>query len=314
MVDVEGPVLGSHTTCGKFILVGEHFVVHGTPALAMPLHAVSTTVSVVANQGGDGPRLICDVDGDAEALAQRLFAAAMERLDISPRADWRVAVESTIPIGYGLGSSAAFSTALIGALARARGHALAPEQLNSAAHELERIVHGRPSGIDNTVVSRGEPVRFVRGTAPERIACGGELRFVLASCGYPGSTFEAVASVRRLSEAEPRRFAPLLAAATALVEHAQDAFSAGDAQRLGPLLAQNHSLLQQVGVSTAELDRIVGAALDAGALGAKLTGAGQGGFALALVAGRSEGAAVAAAMQAAGGSLPMTTILGGSRT
>lgn len=295
-------VTGQYRACGKFILCGEHFVVHGTPAVALPFRSIGTQVTVfAANQLS----LQTDLDDPAaRTLAVRVAHGALERLGL--QATWRIEVQSNIPVGFGLGSSAAFGTAVVGALARATGQGLTPAQLNEHAYALETIVHGQPSGIDNTVIAHETAVRFVRGEPFRTVTTAGALTFVLASCGYPGSTMEAVAQVGHLAAARPSHFGELLSEAHTLVEAAVGAFEAGDAATLGPLLSRNHQLLASVGVSTPELEKLVEAAHAGGALGAKLTGGGQGGFVLALVD-EAASRAVAAAMSGAGATDVFTT-------
>ena len=295
-------VTGQYRACGKFILCGEHFVVHGTPAVALPFRSIGTQVTV---SPAEQLSLHTDLDDSvARTLAERVAHVAVERLGLQPR--WRVDVRSSIPVGFGLGSSAAFGAALIGALAHANGQRLSLAQLNEHAYALETIVHGQPSGIDNTVICGESAVRFVRGASFRTVSTTGTLTFVLASCGYPGSTMEAVAGVGRYAVAHPTHFGALLSEAHGLVEGAVAAFEAGDAARLGPLLSRNHQLLASVGVSTPELETLVDAAHAAGALGAKLTGGGRGGFVLALVD-QSAAKSVAAALTGAGATDVFTT-------
>jgi len=289
--DVSRAPLATGRACGKLILLGEHFVVHGTEALAVPLGAVGTTVEVHAGSGGWA---------EADALGARLVAAALERLGLAGRAGWRLSVRSTIPIGHGLGSSAALAVALVRALSAAAGRTLDAAEVNAHAHALEEIVHGTPSGVDDTVVTLERPVRFRKGEGLRSLRAGARLRLVLGSCGHGGSTRDAVAGVGVLARTEPERFARLRGEAEAVIGAGLAAFEAGDAARLGPLFDANHELLRAVGVSIASLDRLAAAARAGGALGAKMTGGGLGGFVLALAADDAAAARVADALRAAG--------------
>ena len=299
-------VIASYRACGKVILLGEHFVVHGAPALALPLAAVGTEVRIeAASQGPPGCRLVPPVglpaaDADRSRL---LVQVAVRRLALRPSVAWEVHVASEIPVGHGLGSSAAFSVALVGALIRAAGAEPTAEQLKLQAHALEREVHGNPSGVDDAVVSSRQPVWFIKGGEVELLAPVSRPALVLASSGEAGSTRRAVASVRARMAQDPAAFERLRDQAEALAGQGRQALMAGDWAGLGPVLNQNHALLQQVGVSTDQLDRLVTAARSAGALGAKLTGAGQGGFVLALVSGQDQRRAVARALGEAGAAL-----------
>jgi mevalonate kinase len=274
--------LGSGSACGKLILLGEHVVVHGTPALALPLRSLTTEVEVFDEAAG--PRLESPVAGVHARQARALLDTALSRLGLPVLPPWRIVVRSTLPVGCGLGSSASFAVALLRALAAAAGRTLSREEQNAHAFELERITHGQPSGIDNTTVSfeqplwfrRGEPPRFLE--APER----SESLLVLASSGSPGSTREAVAHVRAFAASRPSEFAELLERARAAIDTGLEAFEAGDTLTLGRSLDALQAVLGALGVSTPTLDRLVAAARAAGALGAKLTGSGGGGFVLAL--------------------------------
>ncbi len=274
---------------GKVILLGEHFVVYGVPALAVPLTDARTTVTVEPGP----PTLQTDLEGDHRDVAERVLRAALKLVGLA-RPPGTVRVRSDIPVGFGLGSSAAFSAALLAALVESTGQVMSVDEHNRLTHELECVVHGRPSGIDDTVVTRARAVRFVRGEPFRLIRPSAPLSLVLGSCGYPGPTRAAVASVRRWADAHVARFGAILEEARGLVDAGQAAFEAGDAEALGPIMSRNHALLREVGVSTPELETLVSAALEAGALGAKLTGAGRGGFALALSTPGNEDAIIAA--------------------
>jgi mevalonate kinase len=204
--------------------------------------------------------------------------------------------------------------ALLRALASARRSRLAADELNAHAFALEQIAHGSPSGIDNTTVTHERPVWFKRGEAPRfpPAPVGADAALVLASSGQPGSTRDAVARVCSLREARPREFEELCARAEAAVRAGCAAFEAGDPARLGAALDELHALLSTLGVSAPALDRLVAAARAAGALGAKLTGSGGGGFVIALA--RREGLAeVERALQAAGATATLRAELGGEQ-
>lgn len=290
---------------GKVILAGEHFAVYGRPAIALPLLAVSTQVTV---QPAANDQLDAALGEGDLARARTLVQLARARVPGWADQPVHVRVDGSVPVGMGLGSSAAFAVALTRSLSLAAGLRWGPEAVREVAHALERSVHGDPSGLDDTVIAYGAPVLFRRGALPEPIAAGAPFELVLASVGYAGSTYEAVAGVRRLADARPAWFEGVLAEATDQVAGAADAFRRGDAQALGPRLNALHHLLSAVGVSCPDLDRLVDAARGAGALGAKLVGAGCGGFMLAL-AEPGRRAAVAQALRESGGSPVLEMVL-----
>jgi mevalonate kinase len=287
--------LATGRACGKLILLGEHFVVHGEPALALPLTAVATTVVVHEAERGERPSLATDLPGVA-ALARRLLEEAVARLGLERRR-WSVAVDSGVPLGAGLGSSAAFAVALVRALAAAADQRLTPEQEREHAHALERVAHGSPSGVDDAVVTFARPVWFRRGQALRFPSAPAELLLVLASDGARRSTRDVVERVQTARDSAS--FSRLCSEAGEVAQQGLGAFEAADSARLGAALDRNHVLLQALGVSTPALDGLVQAARRAGALGAKLTGAGGGGFIVALVEPATQ-PDVVAALQGAG--------------
>jgi mevalonate kinase len=291
---------------GKIILFGEHAVVYGRPAVAAPVDQVRATAQVEAGPAGGGVTLVARDLGQVVHLAQAapddpLAVIARDTLRYLGQAppDAIVTVTSSIPIASGLGSGAAVATAVARALAAFVGGELSPAEVSRLVYEVERIHHGTPSGIDNTVVAYGQPVYFVRQQRPERFRVGRPLHFLIADSGIASPTREVVAAVRAGWEEAPERYERLFDAIGALVDRARRHMQAGQARALGPLLTENHRLLQEMGVSSPVLDRLVDAALGAGAGGAKLSGAGRGGNVIALVD-LPAGDQVKAALQAAG--------------
>lgn len=303
------------SAAGKAILLGEHAVVYGRPAVAVPLTDLRATAEVHPSGNGDGI-LIRAVDlGRDYRLAERYTDEAAEALHVTVRnalehlgidpdgEDLTVVVRSRIPVARGLGSGTAVATAIVRALARHYGRDLPAPVVSGLVFRTEVILHGTPSGVDNTVVAYERPMWFRRGAEPEMLALGAPLILVIADTGVPANTREAVAAVRALREADPDAIDARFDAIGALADAGRIAMSEGDAARLGALMARNQEHLRALGVSTPLLDRIVAAAQEAGAFGAKLSGGGRGGCAIALVtetAPTETASAVAAAMNAAG--------------
>ncbi|HYF64638.1 MAG TPA: mevalonate kinase [Herpetosiphonaceae bacterium] len=304
---------------GKLILAGEHAVVYGQPAIAMPLQALRATVAAEAAAAGAGltvraPDLGAVWRLRAHAPLSDLAERALRFLDV-PEPDATLTITSTIPIASGMGSGAAVGAALVRALAGLAGRTLEAADVSELVYESERAFHGTPSGIDNTVVAYERPIIFTRQpSGPPAIAplpVGGPWHFVVADTGVASETRAVVGDLRRRWQAEPARYEALFARVGALVTRIQAGLLGGDGAALGLLLNENHDLLGALGVSSAELDRLVAAALAAGAWGAKLSGGGWGGVMLALVDPRSS-AAVAAALRSAGATRVWETRLAGS--
>ena len=308
---IAGPV--SASAPGKIILCGEHAVVYGRPAIAVPVAQVSATV-VVDDAPPDqaGPRIVApDIDryyalhdappADPLGQAAALLCAAAGLTTLPPLT---IHVTSTIPIASGLGSGAATAAALIRALARKldRPDLAADAAVSRLTFEVEKLHHGTPSGIDNTVVAYNRPVYFMRRAAGNLIApfaVGAPLTLLIGNTGVASPTRIAVGDVRHGWEADPARFEALFDGCGAVTTAARLALEAGDLVRLGALLDENQAYLEAMTVSSAALEQLIGAARRAGALGAKLSGGGRGGNMIALVS-TGSAAAVGAALRHAG--------------
>lgn len=275
---------------GKVILCGEHSVVYGYPAIAVPVSALRAYARVVPAGRGKGFQVCAEDLGCTIGLAQ---AAAHDPIAAVPRAilrryqlpepDGTLTVHSELPMAAGLGSGAAVAVAMARALLLALGLPAPADEVSAIAFEAEKLHHGTPSGIDNTVIAWEQPIVFVRGEAPQRLHVGAELHLLIANSGIASSTREMVAGVRARYEAEPERYARLLAALGEIAGQARDALTTGDVALVGDLFNRNQRLLEALGVSHPRLEALIAAARQAGAWGAKLTGAGGGGNLIALV-------------------------------
>jgi len=303
---------------GKFILFGEHAVVHGRPAVAAPLAALRASATVSMQTGpltgtttvvarNLNRRILVSEAGDAEPLAA-IVRATFAYYNRPVLSGITVVVQSAIPLASGLGSSAAVSTAIVRALAAFVGKPLTPGTVAALVFETEKLHHGTPSGIDNTTVAYERPVYFIRDKLAETFEVGQPVRFLIADTGLASETRAAVAGVRERRAADPVRCDALFDEIGEIAAQARLALEAGEAARLGPLLDRNHARLQALGVSSPELDRLVAAARGAGAAGAKLSGAGLGGNMIALVTPETE-AAVERALLDAGATRVVGTTL-----
>jgi mevalonate kinase len=288
------------TAPGKVILFGEHAVVYGRAAIAAPVSQVRAS-AVVSGSDTPGVRLIApDLGADfllAGANENEPLATAVRLVQsaagLCQLPDLRIVVSSTIPIASGLGSGAATAAALIRALALylERPDLATNERVSALTYEVERFYHGTPSGIDNTVVAYEQPVYFVRRRPHNVIETFGvarPIRLLVADTGVASSTRVVVGDVRRQWQEEADRFEALFDACGRISQAARRAIETGDEAAVGQLMNENHLLLQQMTVSSPELDYLVGLAREAGALGAKLSGAGRGGNMIALVSEESE--------------------------
>ena len=282
------------TAPGKVILFGEHAVVYARPAIAVPVAKVKATATLTDAPIGTGCTIIApDINAhvrlsshqqDPLALAVRLAA---EEAGIEAEPDWQFTVRSDIPIAGGMGSGAAVSAALAQAVF---AHSIlpdnrrpTPETVNRIVYEVEKLHHANPSGIDNTVVVYAQPVWFVRGQPPQRFDIARPFHLVIADTGIASSTAAVVSDVRRVWESDKLAYEEIFDGIGEIAADARQAIVSGEVDALGPLMRENQHLLRQLEVSSPELERLISIAENAGASGAKLSGAGRGGNLICVV-------------------------------
>ncbi|MCU0663096.1 MAG: mevalonate kinase [Myxococcota bacterium] len=270
------------TAHGKVIVLGEHAVVHGEPALAAAIAArVTLELELQAGPGClelTNVALRARVD-DGSRLGEALLRL-VESLGV-PREGWALRGSCFVPLGGGLGSSAAIAAASVRALCSAHGLVRSQQEMFDAVQASEAVFHGTPSGIDAAVALRGGALRFTKasGVTPLEVRLP---RLVVVYSGQPKDTkiaverfTQALADRGDLARARLRRIGEL-------VDIGIEALARDDLSALGEAMNENHEHLCWFGVSTAALDRICEGARKSGALGAKLTGAGGGGSAIVL--------------------------------
>ncbi|MCB0109885.1 MAG: mevalonate kinase [Caldilineaceae bacterium] len=304
------------TAPGKIILVGEHAVVYGRPAIAVPVWERVAQATIRAGTPGSGCIGVARDLGRTLALATAhedeplalVTRLTLAQLGIEPNPDWHIEVSSQIPIASGLGSGAALSAALVRAIYAHVGQPVTAEQVSALVYESERLYHGTPSGIDNTVIAHGVPIWFVKGQPPEPFTPQVAFTIVIADSGIAAPTKETVGDVRRAWQADPMRYEGYFDAIQRVVEQARTAMETGQVGELGRLFNANQQLLAEIGVSSAPLERLIDAALGAGALGAKLSGGGRGGNVIALVTQENATAVANACLAATAKSTVTTTV------
>jgi len=282
--------MSSAAAPGKIILFGEHAVVYGRPALAIPVTQVHADVEVLdSSKDGiwiDAPDIALQAELNSLSSDHPLAAVIHKFLftfGTDPFPSLNIKVTSTIPVASGLGSGAAVSVALIRTLSSHLEHVMTNEQVNAMAYEIEKIHHGTPSGIDNTVITYAKPVYFVKGQSLEIFKVGKPFTIVIGDTGISAPTKEAVGDVRKLWEADKARWEKTFDKIGEIVKNAKEKIENGEWESLGELMNADHALLQEMTVSSPELNQLIGAARKAGALGAKMSGGGRGGNMIALV-------------------------------
>ncbi|MFA9490585.1 MAG: mevalonate kinase [Anaerolineales bacterium] len=277
---------------GKVILFGEHAVVFGMPAIAAPLEGLRTTATISPLPEGAHNDIL--IEAPAIGYFQWLHEAApndplpmivqefLTSVGIQKFDPLHLVIKSSIPSSAGLGSGAAASAAVIEALVRFFDKPTSASEISRIIYEAEKIHHGTPSGIDNTVVAHDRVVYFIRDQEPEFLNLHSPLWIVLGDTGERTSTSTAVSQVRRSWQEDPDHFEDIFQSIGAISRQARIAIIEGDHEILGKLMNKNQSKLEELGVSSDRLEKLNDAARQANAFGAKLSGGGMGGFIIAL--------------------------------
>ncbi len=275
---------------GKLILFGEHFVVYGLPAIASAID-LYTRAQVFPHKNGVkmddllmGKHLV--FGEHPEDVLDRTMRVILKETKLTGKS-FGVKADGNIPTFGGLGSSASIVVAMTKELNAHFSLGLSDERVNEIAFEAEKVFHGNPSGIDNTVSTFGGLVWFEKNLAGgknriEKLKLKKPLLVVIGNTKVSRDTGTVVREVRERKEKEPQKYRKIFAQAKDLVFEAREKLLAGKEKEIGELINQNHKLLQEIKVNSKELDLLCRLALDAGALGAKLTGAGKGGCMYAL--------------------------------
>ena len=287
---------------GKVILFGEHAVFYGVESIAGGVPDAVRAKAVRLQSGVRSPAisivipawgvaLTLDPAADfvspeklqerGAALILQTFAYIVQQLRLQEHS-FELELDARIPPASGLGGSAALAVASVRALSAEFELALCNERVNELAFGCETLAHGRPSGLDNTLATFGGLLSFCRGSDGSRahfsaLTSAQPIPLIVALSGKKGFTAETVERVRIERTRNRTKYDNLFTEIAAIVTLAKAALADGNLHQLAELMNRNQSALAEIGVSCKEIDRVIDIALDAGALGAKLTGSGDGG-------------------------------------
>lgn len=278
----------------KVILTGEHAVVYGVPSVATSLDL--KTYVLIEKSNKDVASVSSECLGKTWVLSDsppknfefmsRIFQILQDHyLDGEEIPSFEITVKSDVNAGCGLGTSASTAVALTGALFEALDLDVDRDEINSIAYEAEKVTHGTPSGIDNTIATFGSILAYSPGKQEEIKLMDEPPKFslILLDSGQERSTRKAVEAVRGLYEEKKQMVENVFQEIWKISEDVWfELKGTTNWEKIGRLLSKNHRLLQKIEVSTPMLDRLVNIANKSGALGSKLTGAGLGGYVIAL--------------------------------
>jgi mevalonate kinase len=278
---------------GKAILFNEHFVVYGLPAIVTAIGKYTVAKVEPVDKSGwkitDNRKTTPNYKEEKTTQQKDSISRILKKMEIDlSKKGIEIILEGNLYCASGIGASAASCVAIARALSDHYDLNLSNEEINDIAYEGEKAYHGSPSGIDNTASTYGGLIWFEKGenNVMDRITLQAPVEIVMGNTGKVADTNKVVAGVRERKDQNPQKYAEIFDRAENIAYLAKDALQDEDYRELGKLMNENHKLLQQIEVSSRELDFLVKLSRDQGALGAKLTGGGLGGSMIALTPGR----------------------------
>jgi mevalonate kinase len=308
--------MGKGSGYGKVILFGEHFVVHGIPGIVSAIDS-STDAEVkkgTKNLTVKDERKTAKGYSEEKRLQQvESIERMLKAMNLDPKMPLDIWIGGTLPGFSGLGASAASSVAIARAISEELNLNLSKDKINAVAYEGEKAYAGNPSGIDNTAATYGGMMWFKKNPAGgqdlvEKINVKRPIEIVIGSTGKVANTKLMVEGVAERRKKDPKKYDPLFMQAGNIAIAGRKALEAGDLKKVGDLMNENHRILQEIGVSSKELDHLVDIARKQGAFGAKLTGGGGGGCMVALTGGKEVSGKIVGAFKGAGFEYLMTKI------
>jgi len=304
---------------GKAILFNEHFVVYKIPAIVSAIGRYTVAkIEPISGSGwkiNDNRKATPKYKEDKIEQQKDSINRMVNKMSIDlSKEGIEITLDGNLYCASGIGASAASCVAITRALSNHFNLNLSDEEINEIAYEGEKGYHGTPSGIDNTASTFGGLIWFEKGetNVMDKMDIANPIEIVMGNTGKVADTTAAVAGVRERKDKEPEKYEQIFDRAENIAYLAKNALINEDYKELGKLMNENHKLLQQIEVSSRELDFLVKLARERGALGAKLTGGGLGGNMIALTPGRDLQEEVANAIEKEGFQT-LKTVIGASR-
>jgi mevalonate kinase len=297
------PAIG--TSHAKTILLGEHAVVYGEPAIAIPVPTIRLRAELTPRSDERQVVTSAFYNGRLEDASSTRFAGVatlIRQLLVAFDAKttgFDLNIISDLPPERGMGSSAATAVAIVRAFYRAFGVDLPHDVLLRWADVSERVIHGNPSGIDAATTSAERPQWLIRGNEPQNLAMPHAGVLVIGDTGVQGQTKAAVGAVAKRYAVDVLARDQIISLGR-LTRRGAVALAENNLLELGKCMSAAQTNLAALGVSTTQIDKLVRAAMQAGALGAKLTGSGMGGCVIAIAPTAEIAEQVADAMSSAG--------------
>ena len=296
---------GQGESNGKIILMGEHAVVYGEPAIAFPFQAAKVVASLNEHITSSGDQLVSsyytgilrDAPHSLKNIKQLVFNLKKE-LQIEQSLE--LTIHSTIPAERGMGSSAAVVTAVTRAFYDYLEQPLSREQLLTNVQISEKIAHGNPSGIDAAATSSLEPIYFVKGHPFDYFSLNIDAFLIVADTGIKGQTRAVVKDVAHLFEKDQQKVGQKIQQLGYLTRQAKKAIVKNNPEHLAQAMNEAQLILKNLTISNDFLDVLIETARDSGALGAKLTGGGRGGCMIALAQTKTKAQEISEALLQAG--------------
>jgi mevalonate kinase len=300
---------------GKVILFNEHFVVYNIPAIVSAIGnytiakaslSESRKFKLIDNRNATPNYKLDKLEQQKDSI-KRIFT----KMDIDPQKDGlKIELSGNLYASSGIGASAASCVAIARALSDHYDLNLVDEEINKIAYEGEKGYHGNPSGIDNTASTYGGLIWFQKEQTVimDRLELSNPIKIVMGNTGKVANTNAAIAGVRERRDKNPEKYKVIFDRAENIAYLAKRALEEENYEEVGKLMNENHKLLQQIEVSSRELDYLVKISREAGALGAKLTGGGLGGNMMALTPNKDLQEKVANAIEKEGFQVLKTSI------